>query len=146
MLQTQFVVVLVHTVTNVIHQDRCDFPQFLNYLAIAYAATLIVLFSNFFYQAYVVTKRHESKPTSDSRYEVTSGNAPELSMMPNGGSKEHNGCITESSSSVHEKHDLNTETGLNHAPQLIENGLDHALQSSENGLDRAPQSIRKRQI
>ena len=59
--QTQFVIVLIHTIINIINQNECDFPQFLNYIVVGYALSLIVLFSNFFYQAYIVKNKKASK-------------------------------------------------------------------------------------
>ena len=37
--------------------SECDFPQFLNYMVFFYAISLIILFSNFFYQSYILKKR-----------------------------------------------------------------------------------------
>ncbi|XP_016527267.1 ELOVL fatty acid elongase 8a isoform X1 [Poecilia formosa] len=54
----QFFVVTMHTAYN-LHAD-CDFPDSMNAVVLAYSLSLIVLFSNFYYQSYL-TKKTKSK-------------------------------------------------------------------------------------
>ena len=49
-LQTQFVLVVLHTGYNMV--TDCPFPQGFNYAVFIYAFTLIALFSNFYVKAY----------------------------------------------------------------------------------------------
>ena len=57
-------VVLLHTLVNIYNRNSCKFPQFLNYIVVVYALSLIMLFSNFFYQAYI--KNRASKDSIDT--------------------------------------------------------------------------------
>ncbi|KAK0155225.1 Elongation of very long chain fatty acids protein 4 [Merluccius polli] len=53
----QFVLVITHTTYNLFAE--CDFPDIVNFIAITYCSSLIVLFSNFYYQSYLrKTKRN----------------------------------------------------------------------------------------
>ena len=67
--QVQFVLVIIHTSVNMyIHHltaSSCDFPQALNYAVFFYAISLIILFSNFFRQTYVVRKNKEKAEASN---------------------------------------------------------------------------------
>ncbi|XP_008431705.1 ELOVL fatty acid elongase 8a [Poecilia reticulata] len=54
----QFFLVTMHTAYN-LHAD-CDFPDSMNAVVLAYSLSLIVLFSNFYYQNYL-TKKTKSK-------------------------------------------------------------------------------------
>ncbi|CAH1256890.1 ELOVL4 [Branchiostoma lanceolatum] len=47
----QFVAILTHTTVNFF--SDCEFPQVYNIAVMAYSVSLIILFSNFYYQEYV---------------------------------------------------------------------------------------------
>ena len=49
-MQTQFAVVLVHTVTNLV--VNCPFPKGFNWAVTLYAFSLLALFANFYRKAY----------------------------------------------------------------------------------------------
>ena len=63
--QTQFVIVLIHTTTNIINQNECAFPQFLNYIVVGQAMFLIVLFTIILYIGYMMS--FPSFPTKSER-------------------------------------------------------------------------------
>ncbi|XP_063075113.1 ELOVL fatty acid elongase 8a [Engraulis encrasicolus] len=52
---TQFCIITVHTTYNLFAD--CDFPDSMNAVVVAYALTLIALFSNFYYQSYLAKRR-----------------------------------------------------------------------------------------
>ena len=54
LFQTQFVMLVTHTTVNIF--TDCDFPQGYNYAVALYVITLIILFGNFYYKAYVIGK------------------------------------------------------------------------------------------
>ena len=62
MLQTQFVCIVIHTSVNMT-QD-CDFPWGFNYSVVAYCISLILLFSNFYVQAYIRKKASVTRKPS----------------------------------------------------------------------------------
>ena len=84
-------VVLLHTLINIYNRHDCDFPQFLNYIVVVYALSLILLFSNFFYQAYVVRKHRSDardvreKPSSV----VTNGVSSDYALRKRSLGKQH---------------------------------------------------------
>ena len=49
-MQTQFAIVMVHTVTNIVVD--CSFPKGFNWAVSIYALSLIALFANFYRKAY----------------------------------------------------------------------------------------------
>lgn len=56
---TQFVILTVHTTYNLIAE--CDFPDTMNAVVCTYLLSLIVLFSNFYYQSYLTKKEKKKK-------------------------------------------------------------------------------------
>lgn len=56
-LQVQFLLFLLHTGYNLF--TECDFPDFMNLVVFGYCVTLIVLFSNFYYQSYLNKKKQK---------------------------------------------------------------------------------------
>ncbi|XP_026201223.1 ELOVL fatty acid elongase 8b [Anabas testudineus] len=53
----QFLLFLLHTGYNLFAE--CDFPDSMNMLVFSYCITLIILFSNFYYQSYLNTKKQK---------------------------------------------------------------------------------------
>ncbi|KAG7235706.1 hypothetical protein INR49_002336 [Caranx melampygus] len=53
----QFLMFLVHTGYNLF--TECDFPDSMNMVVFGYCVTLIILFSNFYYQSYVSKKKQK---------------------------------------------------------------------------------------
>lgn len=53
--QVQFLLFLLHTGYNLFAE--CDFPDSMNTFVFGYCVTLIILFSNFYYQSYVSQKK-----------------------------------------------------------------------------------------
>ncbi|XP_060933509.1 ELOVL fatty acid elongase 8b [Limanda limanda] len=53
----QFVIFLVHTGHNLLAE--CDFPNSMNMLLFGYCVTLVILFSNFYYQSYLKSKKKQ---------------------------------------------------------------------------------------
>lgn len=53
----QFVLFLVYTGNNLL--TECDFPDSMNMLVFGYCVTLIILFSNFYYQSYLNKKKQK---------------------------------------------------------------------------------------
>uniref|UniRef100_A0A671USI5 Elongation of very long chain fatty acids protein n=1 Tax=Sparus aurata TaxID=8175 RepID=A0A671USI5_SPAAU len=53
----QFLLFLLHTGYNLF--TECDFPDFMNLVVFGYCVTLIVLFSNFYYQSYLNKKKQK---------------------------------------------------------------------------------------
>ncbi|XP_072295345.1 ELOVL fatty acid elongase 8b [Eucyclogobius newberryi] len=53
----QFVMFLFHTGYNLF--TECDFPDSMNTLVFGYCITLLILFSNFYYQSYMNRKKHK---------------------------------------------------------------------------------------
>ncbi|XP_076440244.1 very long chain fatty acid elongase 7-like isoform X3 [Babylonia areolata] len=58
----QFLLIGLHTSYNLFLQPDCPFPKGWEVLALAYAVILIVLFANFYRQAYVHKTRHHIGP------------------------------------------------------------------------------------
>eukprot|EP01013_Petalomonas_cantuscygni_P006449 TRINITY_DN1749_c0_g1_i1.p1 TRINITY_DN1749_c0_g1~~TRINITY_DN1749_c0_g1_i1.p1 ORF type:complete len:343 (+),score=56.36 TRINITY_DN1749_c0_g1_i1:145-1173(+) len=52
---TQFLVVLVHSVTGIVY--TCDFPQWMYWSLLLYMISLIILFMNFYIRTYVLRQR-----------------------------------------------------------------------------------------
>lgn len=57
-LQLQFVLLTIHTSYNLFAD--CNFPDAMNIVVCTYLLSLIVLFSNFYYQSYVSRKSKKS--------------------------------------------------------------------------------------
>lgn len=57
-LQAQFVLLTIHTGYNLFAE--CDFPDSMNAVVFAYCVSLIILFSNFYYQSYITRKSKKS--------------------------------------------------------------------------------------
>lgn len=57
-LQVQFVLLTIHTGYNLF--TECDFPDSMNAVVFAYCVSLIILFSNFYYQSYITRKSKKS--------------------------------------------------------------------------------------
>lgn len=51
LLQIQFVLGIIHTAQSIYVQ--CDFPAWMQWTLLAYAFTILSLFLNFYYQAYI---------------------------------------------------------------------------------------------
>ncbi|KTG04426.1 hypothetical protein cypCar_00008664 [Cyprinus carpio] len=54
----QFVLMTIHTGYNLF--TECDFPDSMNAVVFAYCVSLIILFSNFYYQSYITRKSKKS--------------------------------------------------------------------------------------
>ncbi|KAF3698936.1 Elongation of very long chain fatty acids protein 4 [Channa argus] len=55
----QFIIVTVHTTSNLFAD--CDFPDSMNMVVLAYSASLIALFCNFYYHSYLAKKEAKTK-------------------------------------------------------------------------------------
>lgn len=53
--QVQFMLFLLHTGYNLF--TECDFPDSMNMFVFGYCVTLVILFSNFYYQSYLSKKK-----------------------------------------------------------------------------------------
>lgn len=65
-LQLQFVLLTIHTSYNLFAD--CNFPDAMNIVVCTYLLSLIVLFSNFYYQSYVSRKSKKSQWTKSGRH------------------------------------------------------------------------------
>ncbi|XP_042370085.1 elongation of very long chain fatty acids protein 4-like, partial [Plectropomus leopardus] len=53
----QFLLVLLHSGHNLF--TECDYPDSMNLVVFSYCVTLIILFSNFYYQSYLKKKKQK---------------------------------------------------------------------------------------
>lgn len=67
--QLQFFIVTIHTTYNLFAD--CDFPDSMNVVVLAYALSLIALFSNFYYRTYLAKKTKKTWGERDGRRALT---------------------------------------------------------------------------